>query len=322
MKAIVCTRYGPPDVLQLKELEKPVPGDDEVLVRVHAATVMAGDCQLRSLDLPPSWRVLARVAFGFRAPRRKVLGQELAGVVESVGKDVRRFKTGDQVFASTGLRLGAYAEYACLPENGYMAIKPASMSFEEAAAVPSSGLFILPLLRGRVRNGQRVLVIGAAGSMGTMAVQLAKAFGAEVTGVDSTKKLDMLRSIGADRVVDYTKEDYLAGGETYDVILDAAGKSSFRGCMRCLREDGVYLLGNPSLAARLRAGRASRAGGKKVIIGSGAYRREDLAYLSGLIEEGKIRTVIDRRYPLEQTAEAHRYVDTGQKAGNVVITIG
>jgi NADPH:quinone reductase-like Zn-dependent oxidoreductase len=322
MKAIVCTRYGPPDVLQLKELEKPTPKDNEVLVRVHAATVTKGDCELRSLKLPLLWQLLVRIGFGFRAPRKKILGQELAGEIESVGKDVRLFRKGDQVFAFTGLRLGAYAEYNCLSEKGLVAIKPANMTYEEAAAVPVGGLHALNCLRkGNIESGQKVLIIGAGGTVGTIAVQLAKSFGEEVTGVDSTGKLDMLRSIGADHVNDYPKVDFTKSGERYDVIFDVVGKSSFSGCIRSLREKGFYLLGNPGLSQQVRGLWTSMVSGKKVIGGTVSYKTEDLVFLKELIEAGKIRSVIDRRYPLEQTAEAHRYVDTGQKTGNVVITV-
>jgi NADPH:quinone reductase-like Zn-dependent oxidoreductase len=322
MKAIVCTRYGPPDVLQLKELEKPTPRDNEVLVRVHAATVTKGDCELRSLKLPLLWQLLVRIGFGFRAPRKKILGQELAGEIESVGKDVRQFRTGDQVFAFTGLRLGAYAEYNCLPEKGLVAIKPADMTFEEAAAVPVGGLHALNCLRkGNIQTGQKVLIIGAGGTVGTLAVQLAKSFGAEVTGVDSTGKLDMLCSIGADHVIDHTKVDFTKSGERYDVIFDVVGKSSFSGCLRSLKEKGFYLLGNPGLSQQVRGLWTSMTSSKKVVGGTISYKTEDLVFLKELIEAGKIRSVIDRRYPLEQTAEAHRYVDTGQKTGNVAITV-
>ena len=242
MKAIVCTKYGPPEVLQLKELEKPTPKDNEVLIRVHAATVTAGDCELRSLKLPLLWQLVARIGFGFRGPRKKILGQELAGEIESVGKDVRLFKEGDEVFAFTGLRLGAWAEYNCLPENGWMATKPANMTYEEAATVPVGGLHALHFLRKtNVQSGQKVLVIGAGGSIGTIAVRIAKYFGAEVTGVDSIGKLDMLRSIGADKVIDYSKVDFTKSGETYDVIFDVVGKSSFSGCIRSLRKkDSIF----------------------------------------------------------------------------------
>jgi NADPH:quinone reductase-like Zn-dependent oxidoreductase len=322
MKAIVCTKYGPPDVLQLEEVERPAPADDQVLVRVHAATVLAGDCGLRSLKLPLLLQLLVRIGFGFRGPRRRILGQELAGEIESVGKDVKLFKKGDKVFAATGFRLGAYAEYNCLPDKGPVAIKPANMTYEEAATVPVGGLHALHFLRkGNIQSGQKVLINGAGGSIGTFAVQLAKSFGAEVTAVDSAAKLDMLCSIGADKVIDYTKEDFTKSGEIYDVIFDVVGKSSFSGCIRSLKEKGFYLLGNPGLSQRVRGPWTSMIGGKKVIGGTASYGAEDLIFLRELIEAGKIKSVIDRRYPLDQIAEAHRYVDTGQKTGNVVITV-
>jgi NADPH:quinone reductase-like Zn-dependent oxidoreductase len=322
MKAIVCTKYGPPDVLQLRELEKPTPKKDEVLIRVHAATLLKGDCELRSLDFPLPFQLLMRMGFGFTRPRRGILGQELAGEIESIGNDVKSFKTGDQVYAFTGFRLGAYAEYDCLPEKGLIATKPVNMTYEEAAAVPAGGLHSFHLLsKVRIERGQKVLINGAGGSVGTLAVQLAKAFGADVIGVDSTAKLDMLRSIGADHVIDYTKEDFTKSGETYDVIFDVVGKASFLDCLRSLKQDGVFILGNPGVSQQIRGLRASRRGGKKVIGGTLAYRSEELVILKELIEAGKIRSVIDRRYPLERVAEAHRYVDTGQKTGSVVITI-
>jgi NADPH:quinone reductase-like Zn-dependent oxidoreductase len=323
MKAIICTRYGPPEVLQLGEVEKPVPKANEVLIRVHAATVTMGDCELRSLKLPILWKFFIRVGFGLRAPRRKILGQELAGEIESVGNAVTRFKKGDQVFANTGLHLGAYAEYDCLPEKGLIATKPANMSYEEAAAVPVGGLHSLHFLRkANIQPGQKVLIIGAAGTIGTVAVQLAKYFGAEVTGVDSTEKLGVLRYIDADHVIDYTKEDFARNGKKYDVIFDTVGKTSYSRSVESLTERGFYLLGNPGLSQQLRAPLTSRTSGKRVIAGTLAYKTRDLVFLKELIEAGKIRSVIDRRYRLEQTAEAHRYVETGQKTGNVVITIG
>jgi NADPH:quinone reductase-like Zn-dependent oxidoreductase len=323
MKAIVCTRYGPPEVLQLKDVEKPIPKANEVLIRVHAATVTMGDCELRSLKLPLLWKFFIRVGFGLRAPRRKILGQELAGEIESTGDAVTLFKKGDQVFANTGLHLGAYAEYDCLPEKGLIATKPANMSYEEAAAVPVGGLHSLHFLRkANIQPGQKVLIVGAAGTIGTVAVQLAKYFGAEVTGVDSTEKLGVLRYIDADHVVDYTKEDFTRNGEKYDVIFDTVGKTSYSRSVGSLTEHGFYLLGNPGLSQQLRTPLTSRTSGKRVIAGTLAYKTKDLVFLKELIEAGKIRSVIDRRYPLEQTAEAHRYVDTGQKTGNVVISIG
>src|SRR5213594_549711 len=322
MKAIVCTKYGPPDVLQLKEVERPTPKDNEVLIRVHAATVTAGDCELRKFKMPIWLWPLARIGFGFRGPKRKILSQELAGEIESGGTAVKLFRPGDQVFAFTGLRLGAYAEYNCIAETGLIATKPVNMTYEEAAAVPVGGLHALHLLRkANIQSGQKVLIIGAGGTVGNLAVQLAKSFGAEVTAVDSTGKLDMLRSIGADKVVDYTKEDFTKTGEAYDVIFDVIGKSSLSRCIKSLKENGVFLLGNPGLSQLVRRGWTIVRVGKKVIGGTVSYRVEDLVFLKELIEAGKIRSVIDRRYPLEQTAEAHKYVDTGQKAGNVVITV-
>jgi NADPH:quinone reductase-like Zn-dependent oxidoreductase len=323
MKAVVCTRYGPPDVLELREVERPVPKDDEVLVRVHATTAARGDCELRSLKLPLLLQVPVRVGFGFRGPRRKILGQELAGEVDSVGEAVTRFKKGDRVFAFTGFRLGGYAEYDCLPEKGLVAAMPANMSYEESAAVPVGGLHALHFLRrADIQPGRKVLIVGAGGSIGTFAVQLAKSSGAEVTGVDSGRKLDVVRSIGADHMVDYMKEDFTKRGETYDVIFDVIGKSEFSATFRCLNEKGTYLLGNPGLGQLIRVPLTSKKGGRKVIGGTVSYKVEELVALKELIEVGKVKSVIDRRYQLEQIVEAHRYVDEGQKIGNVVVSVG
>ncbi len=323
MKAIVCARYGPPSVLQLKEVERPTPKANEALVRVRAATVTAGDCELRRFKMPAWLWLLARVAFGFRGPRKRILGQEIAGEVESVGEAVQLFKRGDQVFAFTGLHLGAYAQFTCLPETGLMAIKPSNMTYEEAAAVPVGGLHALYYLRkASVKSGQKVLINGAGGSVGSFAVQLAKSFGADVAAVDSTEKLEYLRSVGADKVIDYTKADFTQTGEIYDVIFDVVGKSSFSACMRCLSEKGLYLLGNPGLSQQIRALWASMTGNKRVIGGTVSYQAEDLVFLRQLVEAGKIRSLIDRRYPLERIAEAHAYVETGKKTGDVVITMG
>ena len=322
MKAVVCTRYGPPEVLQLREHETPIPKDNEVLIRVRAATVMAGDCQLRSMSLPLPWQPIARIGFGFRGPRRRILGQELSGVVETVGRNVRKFKPGDEIFAGTGLHLGAYAEFDCLSEKLPLATKPSNMSFEEAACVPAGGLWSLPIIRkGDIRSGQEVLVIGAAGATGNLGLQLAKYYGANVTAVDSTAKLDMLRSIGADHVVDFTKADFSKRGAAYDIIFDAVGKNPVSACLRSLKQGGTLLLGNPAIWHLIRS-RFSFSGSKRVMAGSASYTVDDLVFLKELIEAGRIRSVIDRRYPLEETAEAHRYVDTGRKAGNVVITVG
>ncbi len=326
MKAIIWTKYGPPEVLELREVAKPAPKETEVLIRIHATTVTAGDCEMRSLKFPVWLSLPMRIYAGINKPHRvNILGQELAGEIESVGKGVKRFKKGDQVFATTGFGFGAYAEYKCLPEEskmGVLARKPTNMTYEEAAAVPTGGLEALHFLRkGNIQSGQKVLIIGAGGSIGTFAVQLARYFGAEVTGVDSTSKLDMLRSIGADHVIDYTQEDFTKSAETYDVIFDVMGKSSFSGSVRSLKQNGRYLLGNAGLTQMVRGRWTSMRSTKKVIIGAANQKTEDLLFLKELIEAGKIKPVIDRCYPLEQTAEAHRYVETGQKKGNVVITV-
>jgi 2-desacetyl-2-hydroxyethyl bacteriochlorophyllide A dehydrogenase len=326
MKAVVWTKYGSPDVLQLKEIAKPTPKADEVLIRIYATTVTAGDCEARNLKIPILIRLPMRMYVGLRKPKRiTILGQELAGEIEAIGKDVKRFKAGDQIFGTTGLGFGAYAEYICLPEKsamGVLATKPANMTYQEAAAVPTGGLEALHFIRkGNIQRGEKVLIIGAGGSIGTFAVQLAKYFGAEVTGVDSTSKLEMLRSIGADRVIDYTQEDFTRNGQTYDVIFDVMGKSSFSGSVRSLKQNGRYLLGNAGLSQMVRGRWTSIRSSKKVIIGAANQKNQDLLFLKALIEAGKIKSVIDRRYPLEQIVEGHRYVDTGQKKGNVVITL-
>jgi NADPH:quinone reductase-like Zn-dependent oxidoreductase len=319
MKAIVCTEYGPPEVLQLKEVEKPIPKDNEVLIRICATSVTAGDVTDRSGTVSPWAWLPTRIIFGFSKPKRTIPGADLAGEIESVGKDVELFRKGDQVFGNTGWGSGAYAEYKCLPEDGVLAIKPANMTYEEAAAVPFGGLTALHFLRkGNIRSGQKVLINGASGSVGTFAVQLAKYFGAEVTGVCSTTNIEMVKSLGADRVIDYTKEDFTKSGQTYDIIFDTVIKTSFSRCKSSLKPRGVYLTADWPL---LQALWTSMVGGKKVVFGVAAKRPKDLTFLIELIEAGKIRPVIDRRYPLEQIAEAHRYVEKGHKKGNVVITV-
>jgi NADPH:quinone reductase-like Zn-dependent oxidoreductase len=326
MKAAVWTNYGSPDVLQLKEVQKPTPKNNEVLIQVRATTVTAGDSEMRRLKIPFSLQLPLRIYNGFSKPKKiTILGQELAGEIEAIGKDVKRFKAGDQVFGTTGLGFGAYAEYICLPENstmGVLAMIPENMTYEEAAAVPTGGLEALHFIRkGNIQRGEKVLIIGAGGSIGTFAVQLARYFGAEVTGVDSSGKLNMLTTIGADHVIDYTQEQITKRAEIYDVIFDVMGKSSFSGSVRLLNHNGRYLLGNAGLSQIVRGRWTSLRSSKKVIIGAANQKNEDLLFLKALIEAGKMKSVIDRRYPLEQIADGHRYVDTGQKKGNVVITI-
>lgn len=323
MKAIIWTNYGPPDILQLKEVNKPTPKDDEVLVKVFATTVMIGDCELRALKIPIFYRLPLRIFLGFSKPKRfTILGQELAGDIEAVGKAVTRFKNGDAVLAATLLRLGTYTEYVCLPET-YPVLKPPDMTYEEAATLPTGGIYGLHLVRNAdIRTGQRVVIFGAGGTIGTYAVQIAKSFGAEVTCVDSAGKLDMLRSIGADYVIDYKKEDFTKSGDTYDAIIDVVGKSPFSRSVRSLKPNGRYVLGNPGFSGMIRGQWTSMTTEKKVLSDSASHRAEDYEVLIKLIEIGKLKPVIDRHYPLEEVAEAHRYVDTGQKKGNVVITVG
>ena len=325
MRAIVCTDYGPPDVLQLRGVPKPVPKDNEVLVRIRATTVSAADCELRRFDFAPWIWLPMRLGFGIRRPRRPVLGQELAGDIESVGKDVRSFANGDRVFAATGIGLGVYAEYICLredPQTGAIATMPANLSYEEAAAVPYGGGEALEFLRkGKVRSGQRVLVNGAGGSFGTFAVQLAKVLGAHVTAVDSAPKLEMLRTIGADRVIDYSQEDFTDGSETYDVIFDVVRDTPSGRMVRSLNENGCLLMANPGFLQIVRARWAARGSKKRVVLGASSGTSEDLAYLRGLVEEGRLCPITDRSFPLEQMAEAHRFAETGQKSGNIVVII-
>ena len=320
MKAVVATKYGLPNVLELQEVDKPTPRNSEVLIRVHASTVASGDVRLRSSTWAPWFWLPARMLWGLTRPRKAIPGNELAGDIESVGRDVTRFAKGDQVYGimwevSFG---GANAEYKCLPENA-AAIKPANMTYEEAAAVPIGALTALVLLRkANVQRGQKILVYGASGSVGTFAVQLAKHFGAEVTAVCSTANVEMVKSLGADKVIDYTKEDFTASDQFYDAIFDAVMKTSFAHCRGSLTRRGVYITVDWPI---LRALWAAMASSRRIVYGI-ARRIEDLEFLKDLIEAGEVRTVIDRCYPLAETAEAHTYVEQGHKKGNVVITVG
>lgn len=302
MRAIICGKYGPPDVLELKEAPKPVPKPDELLIRVRATTVTSGDCRIRGFRSPPLFWLPMRLVLGVRRPRNPILGVELAGEVEAVGRNVKRFKPGDSVFAMTGFKMGAYAEYACVRETGVVAPMPANASYEEAVALPFGGTTALHFFRkASLRAGQKALVYGASGSVGTSAVLLAKAFGAEVTAVCSGANAELVKSLGADKVVDYTREDFTGTRERYDVVFDAVGRTTKSAGRKVLAKDGQYI----------------------TVEGQGVAKElpEDLLLLKDLYESGKIKAVIDRRYPLERMAEAHAYVDGGRKKGNVVITV-
>jgi NADPH:quinone reductase-like Zn-dependent oxidoreductase len=316
MKAIVYTKFGPPEVLQLREVEKPIHKANEVLIKVVATTVVKEDPDLRA----------SRGFNGFLKPRHPILGQEFAGEILATGKDVTRFKPGDMVFGID--MFGAYAEFKCMPENEALAIKPTNMSYEEAASVPNGALTALPFLRdkGRVQSGQTVLIYGASGSVGSAAVQLARYYGAVVTGVCSTANLEWVKSLGANQVIDYTQEDFTDNGKTYDIIFDTVGKCSFSKCIGSLTDDGIYLSTVPTPAMMLQALWTANRGSKKVKfvaagLRSAREKNKDLVFLKELIEAEKIKPVIDRCYPLEQIAEAHKYVEKGHKKGNVVITV-
>ena len=328
MKAIIWTKYGPPDGLQLREVAQPTPKDNEVLIKIHAATASRADTEFRRLKLPFLFAIPIRIYLGLLRPSRiRILGTEFAGEVVVTGKNVTQYQTGDQVYGYTGLSMGTYAEYMCLPEKpsgllGVMSKRPTNITYEEAAAVPFGGLEALHSLgRANIQRGQKVLIVGAGGSIGTYSVQLAGYYGAEVTGVDSGGKLDMLRSIGADHVIDYTREDYTKNGRKYDVIMDTIGGSPFAGSLRSLNENGTYLNVNPKMIHRLQRALASGRSNKKLLSWEGGYTTKNLLRLKELIEAGTIKPVIDRRYPLDQITEAHRYVETDQKRGNVVITV-
>ncbi len=305
MKAIVCERYGPAEILQFKEVEKPKPKDNEVLVKIRATTVTIGDVFIRSGKHRDSkfYTIMLHIVFGLTKPKRKILGMEISGIIEATGKKVKMFKVGDLVIASTfGAKFGGYAEYKCLPENGVLALKPTNLTFEESATIPGGGMTALSCLRkGKIKSTDKVLIYGASGAVGTNAVQLAKYFGAEVTGVCSKSNLELVKSLGADKVIDYTREDFTQGGEKYDVIFDAVGKLSTSHSKKSLKKTGTYL---------------------NVLTSSGGKEKpDDLIFLKKIIEEGKLNPVIDSIYSFDQIVEAHRYVEKGHKKGNVVVTV-
>jgi NADPH:quinone reductase-like Zn-dependent oxidoreductase len=322
MKAVVATKYGPPEVLQLTEVAKPTPKDNEILVKVHAATVNAGDCRMRSFTVPPLFWLPARITLGFRKPKNPIFGMELAGEVEEVGKDVKLFKPGDQVFASTfEVNFGAHAEYKCLPADGAVVTKPDNATYQEAATLSigaNTALFFLK--KGNIQAGQKVLINGASGSVGSFAVQLARYFGAEVTGVCSTRNVALVKSLGADQVIDYTQEDFTKNGETYDIIFDAAGKTTFSQCKGSLKNKGHYLH-TVTVLPEIKGLWYSTTTGKTIVGGTAVPDKEALVFLKELMEARNLTPVIDRCYPLEQLAEAHRYVEKGHKQGNVVIAV-
>ena len=324
MKAIVYTKYGAPDVLRTKKIEKPIPGDDEVLIRIHAAEATKADCELRSFNFAVKWFwIPLRVAMGVTKPKKQVLGGYFAGEIESVGKSVSKFKKGDQVFGTTGLLFGAYGEYLCLPASYTIVPKPHNMSFEEAAAAPLGGLNALHFLRkANIRDGEKVLINGAGGSIGTFGVQVAKAMGAEVTAVDSTIKEEMLRQIGADHFFDYTKQDFTKSGQNYDVIFNMVARSSYSQCVNSLNPKGRYLIGNPRISDMLRSVLTSEFTDKTAIFAFAGEKEEELLALKEMIEAGKIKSIVDKIYSPEQAAEAHRRVETEQRLGIIVISMG
>lgn len=323
MKAVVYTEYGSPEVLQIKEIEKPRPKDNEVLIKIYASTVSAGDWRARSLSMPAGFGLIGRLVFGVFGPRKQILGSELSGEIEAVGKDVTKFKVGDHVIAFTDIEAGCHAEYKTMPEDGSIVLKPANLSFDQAASIAFGGTTALTFLRdlGKIQSGEKVLVVGASGSTGSACVQLAKHFGAKVTGVTSTQNLDLVKSIGADKVVDYRQEDFTNNGERYDIIVDTTGTASWSRCESSLSQTGRLLVVSGSLRDMLQASFVSKKDGKKLVPGVATGSLEKLQFLADLAATGEFTPVIDRSYPLEKIVEAHAYVDTGRKRGNVVITI-
>jgi NADPH:quinone reductase-like Zn-dependent oxidoreductase len=330
MKAIVYTEYGPPEVLQLKEVEKPIPKENEALIRIHATSVNYGDIAARNFGntshrdffMPLPFYLIGGLQFGFSKPKNTILGNEFAGEIEAVGKDVTAFKPGGQVFGYPGPHMRCNAEYLCLPEDGPLGLKPTNMSYEEAAVVPYGALMAFDLLRKvDIKDGQQVLINGASGGIGSGVLQLAKHFGAEVTGVCGTLRLGFVESLGADKVIDYTKEDFTQNGETYDLIVDVLGKSSFSQCEDSLKEEGKYVMTSFKMRDFVDMLRTSIGGGKKAICVVLVAKSEDLVLTKELVEAGELKAIIDKSFPLEQTADAHRYLESGQRKGSVVITV-
>ncbi len=324
MRAAVYERYGPPDVVEVKDVPKPIIRDNEVLIKIRATTVSSGDWRVRSLDMPFGFGLLARAMLGFFRPKQPILGSELAGDVEAVGKGVTKFKVGDAVLAFPGVGLGGHAEYRAMPEDGAVALKPGNLSYEQAAALSFGGTTALDFLKtkGKIRRGEKVLIIGASGTVGSAAVQLAKHFGAEVTGVCGTANVELVTFIGADKVMDYNKEDFTKNGETYDIILVAAGTTSASTCKSSLKEDGRLLLVLCALPDMAQIPWTAMTSSKKVFAGPAAGSAQDLLVIKELAEAGAFKPVIDRHYPFEKIVEAHAYVDTGHKKGSVVIAVG
>lgn len=330
MKAMMYEQYGSPDVLKLKDIEKPMPKDNEVLIRIYASNVNYGDLTTRNFaniparkfNMPMLLLFLAKLTSGLKKPKKQILGSEFSGKIEAIGKDVRQFKVGDDVFAYNGMNMGGNAEYICMPENGMIGLKPGNMSYEEASAVPYGGIMGLSLLRKvNIQNGQKVLVYGASGGIGSIALQLAKHFGAEVTGVCSTPRIDYIKALGADKVIDYTKEDFADSNETYDVFFDILGRSSFSKVKNSLTKNGRYLLASFKTRHLLSMLGTKLGSGKKVICALADENPQDLILLKELVEKGEIKSIIDKNFPLEKVAEAHRYIEEGYKKGNVVISI-
>lgn len=323
LKASVNTEYGAPDVVEIKEIEKPVPSDNEVLVKIYATTVNAADSRLRGMNVPPGFKLISRLLFGITRPRNQVLGTEFAGEVVALGNKVTHFAVGDAVFGANDGAMGCHAEYAVVSETGVITKKPATLTFEEASAIPFGAHASLVFLRdfGKIKPGERVLINGASGALGVYAVQLAKYYGAEVTGVCSGKNFDLVRSLGADHVIDYTKEDFTQNGETYDIVYDTVGKVTYNGCKASLSENGRCLLAVAGIPDYFRMMWISITGGKKLVTGVAISKKKDLEFIKSRIEEGALQPVIDRHYPLADIAEAHRYVDAGHKRGSVTIIV-